>query len=70
MNHSQVTQEQEVPTETGWAAIRKTWSSRSRWEGLAVAAVPPVAFAVLSTAGVASCCPWLARSTGWCGMTG
>ncbi len=52
MNSSQVTQEQQAPTETGWAAIRKTWSSRSRWEGLAVAAVPPVAFAVLSTAGV------------------
>jgi hypothetical protein len=37
--------------ETGRAALRRTWTDRRRLESVLVAAVPPLLFAVLSTAG-------------------
>lgn len=37
---------------SGWVAVRRTWTDRARIEAVAVAAVPPLLFAVLSTADV------------------
>jgi hypothetical protein len=42
---------QPTAPETGWAAIRQTWSQPERWIGAAVAAAPSIVFVIVNALG-------------------